>query len=185
MRILAFDPASSRNLGTSLICFDEETQKILSVESNTIVIVKEQKNVPWHIFCAIDELISKTSPDVVVIEKTDLFGGIPFVRANTTKCMTSILCACGKHDLEAVEIAPASIKKVITGSGRADKNEVLSSVHRIVSESGLSCKFDSEHSCDATAIGLCWLVRQEMLSNKTEPLPEKPKKSKKVKGAKS
>ncbi len=54
------------------------------------------------------------------------------------------------HDIPRAEMAPASIKKAVTGSGRAKKPEVMAAVK------ALGWAFDSEHAADAAAILVAW-----------------------------
>lgn len=54
------------------------------------------------------------------------------------------------HDIPRAEIAPSTIKKAVTGSGRAKKGEVIAAVKAL----GWIC--DSEHAADAAAIQVAW-----------------------------
>lgn len=54
------------------------------------------------------------------------------------------------------EIAPASIKKIITGNGKASKAEVAAALERYVGRH----EYASDDESDATAAAVAWLLQQ-------------------------
>jgi crossover junction endodeoxyribonuclease RuvC len=65
-----------------------------------------------------------------------------------------ILSALGVSGLRVVEYAPATIKKAVTGNGRAEKEQVEAMVSRLLAGAGSPGKSDI---ADATAAALCHL----------------------------
>lgn len=59
-----------------------------------------------------------------------------------------------QHGIPRHEIAPSSIKKAVTGSGRAKKAEVQGAVK------AAGWAFDSEHAADAAACLMAWEARK-------------------------
>lgn len=53
------------------------------------------------------------------------------------------------------EIAPASVKKLIAGNGRASKEDVAAALDRYVGRQDYECDDES----DATAVGVAWLLQ--------------------------
>jgi len=69
----------------------------------------------------------------------------------------AILAATG-HGAELAEYAPAEIKKLITGTGRASKQQVDALVRSLVDLKGLKL---SDHATDALAAALCHCRHRE------------------------
>lgn len=70
------------------------------------------------------------------------------------------------HTSEAMpfeEIAPASVKKLVTGSGKASKDEVMSALARYIGQWEYACDDES----DAAAVGVAWLIQSGLLSAET------------------
>lgn len=157
--IAGFDPASSRNLGWSVVECDE-SNKINIVETGTFVMpaCESQWHSLWPIFTIIDQFLTEKQPDLVVIEKTSSFKG-GFITGQISHCMGVILAACGKHKLDVTFVFPTHVKKVITDNGRATKSEMKKGTLQVLKDFGVEkVDFKSEHSVDATANVLCWLL---------------------------
>lgn len=68
----------------------------------------------------------------------------------TTNAVTgSLLLLAAKQNALVRQYAPTTVKKIITGDGKADKETVLASIQNIVGE---AVEFKTEHDADATAI---------------------------------
>lgn len=160
-KILSFDPASVRNLGWSIIQVQEKKKEdSFSCIAGTIVIdnVESPWEALWPIFVAVDTILEIQKPDHVVIEKTSSFAG-GFVTGQVSNCMGCILACCGKHGVDVNFVYPTHVKKVVTGKGRATKGQMKKSVKQMIKDlTGEDVKFDSEHSSDATANILCWMI---------------------------
>ena len=57
---------------------------------------------------------------------------------------------------EWYEIYPTTVKKLITGSGKAEKEEVAQALQKYVGKQEYKCDDES----DALAVGLAWLIQQ-------------------------
>ena len=58
------------------------------------------------------------------------------------------------------EIAPSSVKKMITGDGRASKEQVASCLEQYIGPQ----QYESDDESDACAVGIAWLIENGFLS---------------------
>jgi len=170
-RILGFDPASTRNLGWSVVILNKKpsvTAKIQDCECGTIVAPAfdsdERWRGLWPLFEGTEALIKATKPHIVIIEKTSNFKG-GFITGQVSQCIGAILVCCGKYELCVESVFPTSVKKVVAGHGRADKNQVSESVEKWLKPFGKSVKSSSEHAIDATANIVYWLIKKQVLGD--------------------
>lgn len=63
---------------------------------------------------------------------------------------------------EWYSIYPTSVKKLITGSGKAEKNEVAEALEKYVGKQDYKCDDES----DATAVAIAWLIQQGQIKQK-------------------
>lgn len=54
------------------------------------------------------------------------------------------------------EIAPSAIKKLLTGSGKASKEDVAAASHRFIGEQ----VYQTDDESDAVAVGIVWLLQR-------------------------
>lgn len=101
-------------------------------------------------------LINLHKPDVFVFEKVFFANNAKTVIA-VGQAQGVMLLAASKAKVEVAEYAPGTIKKMITGSGRANKKEVQSAVRKILGNKVKSEKHKKTHfdnAADALAIAL-------------------------------
>lgn len=155
LKLVGFDPASTKNLGWSIVSYLEGK---LDCTAGTFIIpdFDEPWKALWPMYLSVDQLLIEQQPDVVVVEKTSVFRG-GFITGQVAGSIGSILIACGKNDLTVEFVYPTHVKKVITGKGQATKSQMKDSVKKILARFEQMVKFDSEHSCDATANVLSFL----------------------------
>ena len=108
------------------------------------------------IFEKTQELITKFSPDAFIFEKVFFSNNAKTVIA-VGQAQGVMLLAARKLNIFVAEYAPGTIKKMITGSGRANKKIVQEHVKRILgnkvkSEKGKKTHFDN--AADALAIAM-------------------------------
>ncbi len=102
------------------------------------------------------KLIEKFSPDVFVFEKVFFANNAKTVIA-VGQAQGVMLLAARKLNILVAEYAPGTIKKLITGSGRANKKEVQEHVRRILGNKVKSEKKKKTHfdnAADALAIAM-------------------------------
>ncbi len=66
----------------------------------------------------------------------------------------AVIAAVGVADVSVAEYPPTEIKLAVTGSGRADKNQVRAMVERLTGATPAS-----DHAADAVAAAICHLHR--------------------------
>lgn len=166
--ILSFDPASSKNLGWSIIYVNKKKNKdkfgFSCVNGTAVFDVDEPWRSMWPIFVAVDTILEIQKPDIVIIEKTSSFSG-GFITGQVSNCIGVILACLGKHQIPIVQfVYPTHVKKIVTGDGRASKTVIKKRVKQIIGLlTGEDIKFDSEHACDATSNILCWLIENNII----------------------
>jgi len=169
MRILAFDPASLRNLGWCFI----ETKEIKGVVEDlrcvagTFVapLVDETWKVLYPMSIAVKGLFNENKPDIVIVEKTSNFAG-GFITGQVSNCLGMIYTVCGEFELKLEFVYPSRCKKLVTGNGRAKKGQIKKSVRTILEKFGIQredSNYGSEHAFDATATALAWLIDKNKL----------------------
>lgn len=102
------------------------------------------------------KLIEKFSPDAFIFEKVFFANNAKTVIA-VGQAQGVMLLAARKLNIFVAEYAPGTIKKMITGSGRANKKEVQEHVRRILGSKVKSEKRKKTHfdnAADALAIAM-------------------------------
>lgn len=102
------------------------------------------------------ELIVKYKPDVFVFEKIFFFNNAKTVIA-VGQAQGVMLLAASNTKTFVAEYAPGTIKKLITGSGRANKKEVQVAVRKILGnkvKSKIHKKTHFDNAADALAIAM-------------------------------
>lgn len=131
------------------------------------------------IFEEIKRLIKKHKPDVFVFEKVFFSNNAKTVIA-VGQAQGVMLLAASKLKVHVEEYAPGTIKKMITGNGRANKKEVQEHIRKILgnrvkSEAHKKTHFDN--AADALAIALTHAFK---LTEMKVPSPGGKKEVKKV-----
>ena len=98
------------------------------------------------------DIITMTAPGLVIYERAHMRGG--FATDLLVGFTTRIQETCAEKGIECEAVHSATLKKGVTGSGRADKGAIM----RCMSEEfGRRITDDNE----ADALGLLWLAMQE------------------------
>lgn len=155
MIILGIDPGTATT-GFGLVEIGEngaevktwgliETNKTLNKETRLDFIFEETVKV-----------IQKHKPDVFVFEKVFFATNAKTVIA-VGQAQGVMLLAASKTKVPVFEYAPGTIKKMITGNGRANKKEVQAAIRKILGSRVKSAKHKKTHfdnEADALAIAL-------------------------------
>ncbi|MEK7550422.1 MAG: crossover junction endodeoxyribonuclease RuvC [Patescibacteria group bacterium] len=108
------------------------------------------------------ELLKKHSPDVFVIEKI-FFATNAKTAIAVGQAQGVLLLAASKSKVLVMEYAPGTIKKMITGSGRANKKEVQQHVRKILGnhiKSKAHKKTHFDNAADALAVALTHAMKE-------------------------
>ncbi len=109
-----------------------------------------------EIYREITDLLEQIRPQVVVLE--DLFAHQRFPRTALTLAHVrgAIALAVANAGVAVETLAPAAVKRALTGNGRASKAQVQAMVARILGLTGRP----GSHSADAAALALTALSRR-------------------------
>lgn len=155
MLILGIDPGTA-DTGYGLVNLTERGNEVVTwgVIETSKTLLKERRL--DFIFEEVLRLINLHKPDVFVFEKVFFSNNAKTVIA-VGQAQGVMLLAASKAKVTVAEYAPGTIKKMITGSGRANKKEVQEHVRKILgnrvkSEAHKKTHFDN--AADALAIAL-------------------------------
>ena len=111
------------------------------------------------IFDGVQELISQHAPDAVALEESYV-GADARIALSVGQARGAVLVAAASAGLECVEYAPARVKQVVCGYGRADKEQVARMVKAIL---GLAEVPHPNHAADALAVAICHALAPPLL----------------------
>jgi len=107
----------------------------------------------------VSEIISHFHPDFMSIEKLyfnrNVNTAIPVAQARGV-----VLLAAAEQKLAVLEFTPMQIKKSVTGTGAAEKNQVIFMVQRLL---GIRDKIEPDDTADALAAAICGLNQARVL----------------------
>lgn len=106
----------------------------------------------------LDELLQRSRPDFAVMEKP--FHGVnPRSAIVLAEARGALLLTLARGGLRIEEYSPAEVKSAVTGSGRADKEQVARMVRLLL---GLAEGPLATDATDALAVALCASQRQSL-----------------------
>lgn len=161
MRILGIDPGTATT-GYGLIIAKPNKYEVLDwglIETDKNGSVEKRLGV---IYKKMVKLIKGSTPDVIAIEKV-FFATNAKTAIQVGQAQGAILVAASRYNAKVVEYAPGTIKKMVSGNGRADKKQVQKSVRKYLGAKVRSKKrkkthFDNE--ADALAVAICHAKRE-------------------------
>lgn len=153
--LLAFDPASVKNLGWCVAQYRRE--KFSIIKSNTLVFNDEDSIDSIGRLLAgakyINSLLETYKPDIVLLENSVGHGFAP-TRANLNELVGVIKYICGLNfKRSCVTISPSHWKKVVSGSGKSKSHQVKKFLSEI-----LDINIKTLHESDAIAIVLTYCI---------------------------
>jgi len=101
------------------------------------------------IFDGVAALIAEHAPDAVALEESYV-GADARIALSVGQARGAVLVACAAGGVEAAEYAPALVKQVLCGYGRADKSQVARMVKLV-----LGVEVRNNHASDALAVAIC------------------------------
>ncbi len=151
MRILGIDPGTATTgYGLIDIVGDDNIEVV-----NYGVIQTPSSDVMTErlkaIFEDINYLMDTFNPDIMAIEELFFFKNAKTI-ITVSQARGVILVAGANHGIEIVEYTPLQVKLNLTGYGRADKNEMQTTVMQLLNLDEIPKPDDA---ADALAIALC------------------------------
>ena len=150
LRILGIDPGLA-TVGFSIVDVEKSKMKlvtcgVISTPAHTSLSSRLDR-----IFEDMNELISSFSPDVMSIEElffnTNITTGIAVAHARGV-----ILLSAYRAGVKVFEYTPLQVKQAVVGYGRAEKNQVIDMVRRILA---LPAAPKPDDAADAVALAIC------------------------------
>ncbi len=152
MRIIGIDPGLHKT-GWGVI---EYTRKNNSIKYIASGVIQTKPSNPlaqrvYTLFTALDDILTTYAPNAAGLEEI-------FINNNALSSIKlchargALLATLYKHKLDIAEFAPNKVKKTITGTGRADKNQISHMVALILPSAG---KMKTSDESDALAIAYC------------------------------
>ena len=151
MRILGIDPGLAI-VGYSVLDIEKEDNILISSGSIQTDKNKSDAERLFEIMTDMQTIIDKYKPDVASVEKLFYFKNqitiIPVAEARGV-----ILAMLQRNNIKISEFTPIEVKQMITGYGRASKDEVAKIVQMSIKYNKLP-KLDD--TLDSIAIALCY-----------------------------
>lgn len=119
-----------------------------------------EKKCHGQILAEIYELITELAVDIAVFVREKGFSRFPHETQALFKVVgIADLAAWRTCRTEFVEIAPTTVKKLLTGSGKAGKDEVAAALEQYLGKQ----TYATDDESDAIAVGIAWLKRQKII----------------------
>lgn len=161
LRILGIDPGLA-TVGFSIVDVEKSKMKlvtcgVISTPAHTSLSSRLDR-----IFEDMNELISSFNPNVMSIEElffnTNITTGIAVAHARGV-----ILLSAYRAGVQVFEYTPLQVKQAVVGYGRAEKNQVIDMVRRILA---LPAAPKPDDAADAVALAICHARSSTSLLNK-------------------
>lgn len=150
MRILGIDPGLA-TVGFSVVDSEKNKMKLVTCGVITTPAHTSLSSRLDRIYDDMEELIKTFNPDVMSIEElffnTNITTGIAVAHARGV-----ILLAAYKLGVKVYEYTPLQVKQAVVGYGRAEKNQVIDMVKRILN---LPAAPKPDDAADAVALAIC------------------------------
>ncbi len=155
MRVLAVDPGLTR-CGVAVVesGFDGKARAVLVDVIRTDPGEDHARRLQG-VFDAVDEYLAMTQPDVMVVERVFSQQNVRSAMG-TAQAAAVCMLAATRRGLDVHQHTPTEVKAAVTGSGRADKQQVAFMVARIL---GLGDVPRPADATDALALGICHVWR--------------------------
>ena len=151
LRYLGIDPGLNR---TGYALLDRTAQGPLLREGG---VIRSQAKLPlaervWEIAQGFRGLITEYQPDLMAIEQVFSFSRNPKTALLMAHVRGALLMTAAEHKIPIIHYTPTQIKRLLTGNGRASKEQIQYAIQR---ELRLEQILESNDVADASAIALC------------------------------
>jgi len=164
-RVMGVDPGLTRcglgvveGAGTRVVCLDATTvltPAALALPERLVLLERH-----------VESYLDSYAPDAVAVERVFSQNNVRTVMGTAQAGAVAILAAA-RRGIPVALHTPSEVKAAVTGSGRADKDQVGVMVTRIL---GLSARPRPADSADALALALCHLWRGAALARQAAAL---------------
>jgi crossover junction endodeoxyribonuclease RuvC len=110
------------------------------------------------IYDELKELLGKWRPNLLVLEEVFVLKEFPKAAIQLGEVRGVVYLAAQEMDIPVMEVKPTEVKSALTGSGRADKEQMKKAIRRMLK---IESPLHSSHAGDALALALTGLSRNE------------------------
>jgi len=103
-------------------------------------------------------LLEKWKPNLLVLEEVFVLKQFPKAAIQLGEVRGVIYLAAEEMNIPVIEVNPTEVKSALTGSGRADKEQIKKMIRQILK---IEDPLNSSHAGDALALALTGLSRNE------------------------
>jgi len=163
MIICGLDPGTATT-GFGIVYAGEENLNVLDYGLIETSKDGSTSNRLLDIYNKVNEVLKRFNPDIVVIEKV-FFATNAKTAIGVGQAQGVMFLSSAMAKISVAEYAPGTIKKVVTGDGRADKKMVQIFVRKILGSKVKSKKGEKTHfdnSADALAIAICHAYKMNL-----------------------
>lgn len=166
IRILSMDLSLSGAAFAVLDVFEKSVKIVeMRLVDNTLPQIKSKSHGEKlaNIYFNLDEMLNKHKATDFVREKG--FSRFPLATQTLFKVVGvvdfTLYCNEIKESIE--EIAPTSVKKLVTGDGKADKAMVDKELRKYLAASQKDIVFEQDDLSDAVAVGIAYALKNKLL----------------------
>lgn len=165
MRVLGVDPGLTR-CGLGVIDGHGQRLTLVAVGVLRTPVEDTLANRLLGLERGIEAWLDEHQPDVVAVERVFAQHNVR-TAMGTAQAGAIALLAAARRDLPVAVHTPSEVKAAVTGSGRADKNQVGTMVARLLNLSEVPKPADS---ADALALAICQLWRGAALARQARAM---------------
>lgn len=150
-RYLGIDPGLNRT-GYALL---ERSRSKPVLREGGIIRSSAQMSLSQRVFeiaKGLREVLADFRPQVMAVEQVFSFGRNPKTALQMAHVRGAILLVAAEHEIPVVHLSPTEVKRLLTGSGRASKQQIQ---HAVKNELRLKNVLEPHDVADASAIALC------------------------------
>ena len=108
------------------------------------------------IYDGLKVLLHKWNPDLLVVEDVFVLKQYPKAAIQLGEVRGVIYLSAQERNVPVLEVKPTEVKSALTGSGRADKEQMMKMIRQILK---IEASLGSSHAGDALALALTGLSR--------------------------
>ncbi len=110
------------------------------------------------IYDGLKKILEKWDPGILVMEEVFVLKQFPKAAIRLGEVRGVIYLAAQEMNIPVIEVKPTEVKSALTGSGRADKEQIKKAIQQILK---IRVSINSSHAGDALALALTGLSRSE------------------------
>lgn len=150
-RYLGIDPGLNRT-GYAVL---DRTSKGPALREGGVIRSSQKQSLSQRLYelaSGLGEVLDEFEPQAIAVEQVFSMGRNPRTAILMAHARGALLSAAAERRLPVIDYSPAQVKRLLTGNGRASKEQVQ---HAIRAELGLPAILEPNDVADASAVALC------------------------------